>query len=64
MDSNENEQKPRRRGLTSITLGWLAERLRKTERVKKALESGSYQIDSSSVARALVNDENGGTSKD
>ena len=58
MDENNNEQKqPRKRGLTSVTLQWIAEKLRKAERIKDALDRGTYQIDSNKVAKALLTGE-------
>jgi anti-sigma28 factor (negative regulator of flagellin synthesis) len=58
MDENNNEQKqPRKRGLTSVTLQWFAEKLRKAERIKEALDRGTYQIDSNKVAKALLTGE-------
>ena len=55
---NDSEQaKPRRRGLTSLVLGWLADRLRRTEEIKAELNRGTYQVDSSKVASAMVNGE-------
>ncbi len=53
--SDINGQKPhRRKGLTSITLHWIAEKLRRTERIKAELAKGTYQIDSAKVAQALM----------
>jgi anti-sigma28 factor (negative regulator of flagellin synthesis) len=49
-----NSQKPRKRGLTEVTLGWLAERLRKTESIKTKLAEGSYEVDTRKVAKAIV----------
>lgn len=54
-DGSSNSQKtPRRRGLTSLTLEWLAEKLRRAEQIKGAVQQGTYQVDSSKVAKALV----------
>lgn len=48
-------ESPRRhRSPTMLKLEWLAERLRKTERLKKAIADGSYRIDSREVARAIL----------
>jgi anti-sigma28 factor (negative regulator of flagellin synthesis) len=57
-NENANEQKsPRKRGLTSLTLQWISEKLHRTERIKEALEKGKYQVDSSKVAEAILNGE-------
>ncbi len=54
-DAQNNDQKPtRRRGLTSLTLEWLAEKLRRAERIKGALQEGTYQVDSGKVAKAIA----------
>jgi anti-sigma28 factor (negative regulator of flagellin synthesis) len=45
----------RRRSLTSITLQWIAEKVRRSEEIKKQIDSGSYRIDSSKVAGAILN---------
>jgi len=39
---------------TMLKLQWLAERLRKTERIKGQLEAGSYHVASEDVARAML----------
>ncbi len=57
-DNGNNQQKPpRRKGITSLTLEWLAEKFRRTERIKDALNRGTYQVDSSEVAKAMLNNE-------
>jgi|GEM_PF-1185237 len=43
-----------KRSVTSLTLGWIAERLRRAERVKKEVEDGSYKVNSNAVAQAIV----------
>ncbi len=45
----------RRRGPTMLKLQWLAERLRKAERIRKQLEEGTYSYDTKAVARAMLN---------
>ena len=54
-NSKSGEQKPKHRSATSITLGWLAEKLRHTEKVKEQVKSGTYRVDSSALARSLLN---------
>lgn len=44
----------RRRSPTLLKLQWLAERVRKVERIRKALEEGTYQLDTRDVARAML----------
>jgi anti-sigma28 factor (negative regulator of flagellin synthesis) len=56
-DENKISNPPRRRGLTSLTLEWLAEKFRRTERIKEALNKGTYEVDSSKVAEAMLNSE-------
>lgn len=51
---NTGNTTPKRRSLTSLTLGWIAERLRRTEALKEQVKSGSYSINSQSVAKSLV----------
>jgi anti-sigma28 factor (negative regulator of flagellin synthesis) len=53
---NCNSEKPRKRSLTEVTLGWLAERLRKTEKIKAELEKGNYKVDTEKVASAILNE--------
>jgi hypothetical protein len=54
-ESNGNAQKPpRRKGLTSLTLQWLADKLRRTDKIKEELSQGTYEIDSSKVAKAII----------
>ena len=47
----------KKRSLTSISLGWLAEKLRKCERIKAELNSGTYSVDSSAIAQSITNAE-------
>lgn len=55
-DDNNNQQKPgRKRGLTSVALQWIADKMRRTERIKEELQRGTYQVDSSKVAEAILN---------
>lgn len=51
-----DEGAPRRaRKATLLKLQWLAERLRKVERVRKQIEEGSYHVASEDVARSILN---------
>jgi len=54
-DEGRNEQKPRKRGLTSMTLQWIADKFRRAEQIKNELNTGTYQIDSNKIARAILN---------
>ena len=57
-DTNQpKDAKPRKRSLTSITLGWIAERLRKAELIKQQVEDGTYNVDSEKVAAAIANEK-------
>ena len=60
MDDNNNNraQEGRKRSLTSVTLQWVAEKLRKTARIKEELQRGTYQVDSNKVAQAILDGEN------
>ena len=58
-DNNSQQPKPaRKRGLTSVTLQWIAEKLRRTAQIKEELERGTYRVDSNKVAEAILNGEN------
>ena len=37
-----------------MTLHWIAEKLRRAERIKAELSQGTYQVDSDKVAQAIV----------
>ena len=56
-DDNFKEEKPRRRGLTSLTLKWLADKIRRAEKIKEDVRSGRYTVDSEKVASSMVNKE-------
>lgn len=47
----------RKRSVTSLTLGWLAEKIRRTQDLKERVASGKYQIDSEKVAAAIINED-------
>lgn len=54
----ENEEKkPKKRSLTELTLGWLAERLRKTEGIKEAVSKGDYSVDTKKIAESIVKND-------
>jgi anti-sigma28 factor (negative regulator of flagellin synthesis) len=55
-DENNNQPKQgRKRGLTSLALQWLADKMRRTERIKEELQRGTYQVDSNKIAEAILN---------
>ncbi|MCO6432169.1 MAG: flagellar biosynthesis anti-sigma factor FlgM [Deltaproteobacteria bacterium] len=54
-DTPSDTKPGRRRGLTDLTLGWLAERFRKAESIKEKIESGSYRVDTERVAASILN---------
>ena len=56
-DDANKQPAPRRRGLTSVTLQWIAEKLRRAEKIKDELNRGTYQVDTSKVAKAILNGE-------
>ena len=53
-----NNLKKRVRGVTSMSLEWLAERLRKAEKIKEKLAKGTYKVDSNKLAKAILNQNN------
>lgn len=54
--SKLDEGAPRRaRKATLLKLQWLAERLRKVERIRKQIDEGTYNVASDDVARAILN---------
>jgi hypothetical protein len=59
-NNNSNPRQPRRRGLTSMTLQWIADKLRRTDRIKEELSAGTYQVDSAKVAQAMVGAQTAG----
>lgn len=55
-DDKEDINPPKKRSLTSLSLQWLAERMRKAERIKAELAAGEYRVSSTDVAESLVSD--------
>lgn len=47
----------RKRGMTSVMLKWLADRVRKAELVKQKIDDGTYKVDNEQLARAIVKPE-------
>ena len=43
-----------RRSPTTLKLQWLAERVRKCDRIKRQISAGAYYVDSTDVARAIL----------
>ena len=54
-ENSSNGAAPRKRSLTEITLGWLAERMRRAETIKSQLQNGDYKVDSNKIANAIAN---------
>ena len=54
-DDTSGQNPPRRRGLTDMTLGWIAERFRRAQRIKEKVDSGEYQVDTDKVAASILN---------
>ncbi|MCI5066776.1 flagellar biosynthesis anti-sigma factor FlgM [bacterium] len=54
---HESEAPPRKRSLTSLTLAWLSDKLRRAEEVKEQVRSGAYEVDTEKLAASMVNKE-------
>ena len=54
MSDTNNAKTSRKRGLTSLTIQWLAEKFRRAEKIKEELSQGTYQVDSDKVAQAII----------
>ena len=57
MESQTGTKKPRARSLTSLTLNWMAERVRRAEKIKKQVAKGKYKVNSEEIAAAIINEE-------
>ena len=57
--AGEEERKGRRRSPTLLKMQWLAERVRKAERIRKQVQNGTYHADSKEVAKSLLGKEIG-----
>jgi anti-sigma28 factor (negative regulator of flagellin synthesis) len=57
MSETQQETPKKKRSLTELTLGWIADRLRKSEELKASIESGKYNVDSKKVAERIINGE-------
>ena len=49
------QHRTKRRSPTLLKLQWLAERLRKVERIKRQVAEGTYHADSHDIAKAILN---------
>ena len=54
LEHDKRAKTARPRSMTTLKLQWVAERVRKCRRIKEAIENGSYHVDSSEVAKALL----------
>ncbi|MBX7138983.1 MAG: flagellar biosynthesis anti-sigma factor FlgM [Oligoflexia bacterium] len=58
MSSDSCSGQPKRKwSLTSTTLGWLADRVRRAQQIKSEVEKGTYKPNSEMIAKAIVNEE-------
>lgn len=51
---DKNNLPPPKRSLTSLSLQWIAERLRKAERIRAEIAAGRYSVSSAEIAESLV----------
>lgn len=51
---NDAPEGGRKRSLTSLTLQWLSEKIRRTEKIKEEITSGHYEVDSEKIAASLM----------
>ena len=47
----------RKRSLTSVTLQWLSEKLRRSEQIKEQVASGQYELDTEKIAASMLSSE-------
>jgi anti-sigma28 factor (negative regulator of flagellin synthesis) len=57
MSEEQQEPQKKKRSLTELTLGWIADRLRKSDELKQSIESGNYSVDSKKIAQSIVSKE-------
>ena len=55
--TDSNSKKNNVRGVTSLSLDWLAKRLSKAHQIKEKLSTGSYRIDTDKVAQSMIDDD-------
>jgi anti-sigma28 factor (negative regulator of flagellin synthesis) len=60
--SDSEKAKARPRSITSLTLKWMAERVRRAEKIKKQVAKGKYRVNSEEIAAAIINEEMRGSS--
>ena len=53
---SENKKDPIR-SMTSLSLDWLARRLRKARNIKERLENGKYMVDNVQVAKSILDED-------
>ncbi|MCB0317364.1 MAG: flagellar biosynthesis anti-sigma factor FlgM [Bdellovibrionales bacterium] len=54
--TNENNKRAFK-NLTSLSLNWLADKLRKKERLQEKIANGEYSVDSQKIAESMVEAE-------
>lgn len=55
MDNQKADKPARKRSLTEVTLGWLAERMRRAETIRASIEKGDYKVDTRKIAESIMN---------
>ena len=51
------EPSPRKRSVTSLSLEWIAKKMRKANSIKNRLNEGTYQVQPDQVAKTILNQD-------